>query len=181
MGGAVAMRLAVDDPVGTAGLVLVSSAGFGRETTFGLRLMTVRGLGPLLLRTGPFVARMQTRAMYSDRALTTREHVHALIADTWRPGAIRNYLELVHELGGWSGIRLDWQRELVAALAAERVPTLVLWGEDDAVLPRRHLEAARRALPHAESSLFAGIGHAPQLQAPERFAAEVLPFLESVD
>jgi pimeloyl-ACP methyl ester carboxylesterase len=48
------------------------------------------------------------------------------------------------------------------------------WGDRDRVLPARHLEAARRLIPHADTHLFTGIGHMPQIECPAEFSALVL-------
>ena len=55
---------------------------------------------------------------------------------------------------------------------------MVIWGDQDKVLPAHHLEQARRVLPHAETHLLPGIGHMPQIECPDEFAALVLPFLD---
>ncbi|WP_072845253.1 alpha/beta fold hydrolase [Rhodococcus tukisamuensis] len=56
-------------------------------------------------------------------------------------------------------------------------PTLVMWGERDRVQPAHHLVAARSMYPHAETHLFPGVGHMPQLECPDDFAALVSAFL----
>jgi pimeloyl-ACP methyl ester carboxylesterase len=40
-----------------------------------------------------------------------------------------------------------------------------------------HLDTARRLLPRAETHLFTGAGHMPQIECPDDFAARVLAFL----
>ncbi|MFD4605901.1 alpha/beta fold hydrolase [Streptomyces sp. NPDC058464] len=49
------------------------------------------------------------------------------------------------------------------------------------MLPARHLDSARRLLPHTETHLLPGIGHMPQLECPDTFAAHVLTFLTAAD
>ncbi len=56
-------------------------------------------------------------------------------------------------------------------------PTLIVWGDRDRILPAHHLTAASGLLPHAETFLFAGIGHMPQIECPDKFAELVLGFL----
>ena len=87
------------------------------------------------------------------------------------------FLETAKSLGSFRGIRAAWRSELVAQVAELRKPTLVVWGERDLILPATHLEAARTLLPHAESHLFTGTGHMPQIERADDFAALVRPFL----
>jgi pimeloyl-ACP methyl ester carboxylesterase len=50
------------------------------------------------------------------------------------------------------------------------VPTLIVWGEQDQVLPAAHLKAAAKALPHARTVLLPDTGHFPQVERPAEFA-----------
>ena len=54
-----------------------------------------------------------------------------------------------------------------------------MWGDRDRILPVRHLNTARRLLPHAKTHLFTGIGHMPQIECPDEFAELVREFLAS--
>jgi pimeloyl-ACP methyl ester carboxylesterase len=53
----------------------------------------------------------------------------------------------------------------------------VLWGERDAVLPVRQLEAAGAALPHARTRVLPGVGHMAQIEDPDGFLRELSAFL----
>lgn len=177
LGGAVAMRFAADDPDSIVSLVLVSPLGFGREAAFGLRVLTVRGIGALLLHTGRLGSTVQVRTMFADRRQATAERIRQHAVLSRRPGAARSFLEMVHDLGAWSGVREQWRDDVVRAVADARIPTLVLWGDRDRVLPPRHLSAAAQLLPQARTRPLPDLGHAPQLEDPQRFLAEVTPFL----
>lgn len=85
-------------------------------------------------------------------------------------------LELVGSLGTWRGVRPRWRAELLAAVAALDLPTLVIWGDRDLILPARHLEAARALLPRARCHLFADTGHMPQIERAAAFHALVTEF-----
>src|SRR5215217_2723555 len=57
------------------------------------------------------------------------------------------------------------------------LPTLIVWGLADKVLPSRLLARLRQALPHAEVHALEGVGHWPQEEAPEQVAKLVDGFL----
>ena len=177
MGGAVAMRLHADDPDALSGLVLASSAGFAAGATLGLRLMAVPGVGPVLLRFRPIAARLQVRILFADKAFATRRLVEEAAERIRRRDTRRAYFQIVRELGGWLGVRRGWREEALRPLAEARTPTLVLWGERDAVLPVRQVRAAAAALPHARIRTLPGVGHAAQLEDPGGFVREVEAFL----
>jgi pimeloyl-ACP methyl ester carboxylesterase len=79
-----------------------------------------------------------------------------------------------------------WQQVMTGMLTAQplahaparapRVPTLVVWGDRDAIFPRSEQQALIRLLPPATLTVYAGTGHAPHWEEPERFARDVLQF-----
>jgi len=67
-------------------------------------------------------------------------------------------------------------------LAGLEVPTLLLWGEHDRILPRSNLEFFRRALPkHANIEVHEGVGHSPFLEGAGSVSKRVLQFLRELD
>jgi pimeloyl-ACP methyl ester carboxylesterase len=177
MGGAVALRIAADDPSTVERLVLISPAGFGRDAMLGLRLLTVPVLGQALLALDASPLSLRLHALLVDREPTARALAAASAHRLRHRGMRRQYLQVVRDLGAWSGIREDWRREVLDALAAAGLPTLVLWGDRDTVLPHAHLAAVQQAVPHAETLLLPGLGHMPQLEQPERIARLLTDFL----
>ena len=57
------------------------------------------------------------------------------------------------------------------------VPTLVLWGAEDRVIPRAHAERYRACIRGAELRTIAACGHLPAIEQPQAFADHVLDFL----
>ncbi|WP_115787542.1 alpha/beta fold hydrolase [Arthrobacter silvisoli] len=60
------------------------------------------------------------------------------------------------------------------------VPTLILWGAHDSLLPRRHQETLAARIPGARLVVYEGTGHLLLWECPERVGADVAEFLESV-
>ncbi|MGC3863700.1 alpha/beta fold hydrolase [Micromonospora chersina] len=176
MGGAVAMRLAADAPERAASLVLVNSAGFGKEVTAALRLLAVRPLARLLLRPHPAIARRTERAIFHDPAYVTEARIATALAAARQPHAARVMLELVRSLGTWRGVRPEWRAELLDAVAALALPTLIVWGDRDLILPAAHLSFARSRLPSSQGHLFRDTGHMPQIERAAEFEALVRRF-----
>ncbi|MBB5114133.1 alpha/beta fold hydrolase [Micromonospora echinospora] len=164
LGGAVAMRLAADAPRRAASLALLNSAGFGREVTVALRLLAVRPLARLLLRPDPRIIRRTERAIFYDPAYVNDERIALALAVAGQPHAARVMRELVRDLGTWRGVRPRWRTDLLDAVAALDLPTLLVWGERDLILPAAHLAYARTRLPGARSHLFRDTGHMPQIE-----------------
>ena len=64
---------------------------------------------------------------------------------------------------------------------AETMPTLIVWGERDAVIPADHAHAAHEAMPGSRLEIFEDAGHVPQLDDPERFVACVEAFVDETE
>jgi pimeloyl-ACP methyl ester carboxylesterase len=62
-------------------------------------------------------------------------------------------------------------------LDAIRAPTLIVWGEHDAMFSRKDQTVLQQALSGSDLRVYAGIGHAPHWEAPDRFVHDFLAFL----
>jgi pimeloyl-ACP methyl ester carboxylesterase len=181
LGGAVSMRMLVDDPGRVRTLTLANSAGFGKEVTIALRMLAVPGLGRQLLhRIDKISAPRLERSVFADRAMVTPERVAMAIKLSRQPDFAAVYLEVARALGGFRGIAAQWRSELLPRVARHAKPTLLLWGDRDRILPAAHLAAARAAFPHAQWHLFERTGHMPQIERPAEFAKLVRPLLAQV-
>jgi 2-hydroxymuconate-semialdehyde hydrolase len=181
LGGAVSMTMLAAAPDRVSTLTLVNSAGFGKEVTAALRLLSVPGLGRRMLRrVDRLTAPRMERLIFADRSLVTPERVEMAVRIARQPDFAPVYLEVAKALGGFRGVAAAWRTELLGRLAAHEKPMLLVWGERDLILPSRHLAAARAAFPHARSHLFADTGHMPQIERPSEFADLVRPMLAKV-
>ncbi|RNL62717.1 alpha/beta fold hydrolase [Nocardioides marmoriginsengisoli] len=182
LGGAVAQQLFTLAPDRVASLVLVTSAGFGKEVALPLRLLSTLSVGRFLAsRTTPFSARLAERMLFVNPELVTEARIDHALAIARQPDTGEVTWETANALATLRGLRPEWQEALSNRIAAERKPTLVIWGDRDRILPARHLDEAQRRLPHASSHLFTGVGHMPQIECPDEFASVVMTFLDNVE
>ena len=65
---------------------------------------------------------------------------------------------------------------LVDDLAA-RVPTLIVWGDEDFIIPVQHAIDAHDQIDGSRLEILEGVGHFPHVESPERFAGVLLDFL----
>ncbi|GAA0460206.1 alpha/beta fold hydrolase [Streptomyces olivaceiscleroticus] len=186
LGGAVAMTVATRHPDRVATLVLANSAGFGREANLSLRSMGYAVLAALPGVGKRFRARATEAGIQVNRDLfhDPRHATEEMIRHAGKVGRQPDFratftatlLSLgVPVLGSYPG----WRRTLLARTAAARVPTLVVWGDADRVLPVKHFHTAVAALPHARSHLFPATGHMPQIERAAEFVALAAEFLDT--
>lgn len=65
----------------------------------------------------------------------------------------------------------------VPLLGRIQAPTLLVWGEQDAMIPLANAADYIRAMPWASLSSLPGVGHLPHEEAPDRSLEPVLAFL----
>ena len=67
----------------------------------------------------------------------------------------------------------DGDPSLLGRLPAISIPTLVVWGAADRMIPPEHGQAYASAIPGAQFRLIAHAGHLPQLETPAELLAAV--------
>jgi pimeloyl-ACP methyl ester carboxylesterase len=60
-------------------------------------------------------------------------------------------------------------------------PTLILWGEQDAVIPVSTATRLEAILPNTTTVIYPQLGHIPMEEAPELTASDVRQFLDSLE
>ncbi len=180
-GGGVAMQLAYQHPERCGRLVLVASGGLGREVSWLLRLVTLPGAAQLmplvfprwLAERGDSLGRVMSRRGFEAPRLGEMWRAYSSLAGTENRNAFLRTIRTVIEPGGQSVSALD-RLHLAAHL-----PTLVVWGERDEIIPVAHAHVAHGAIPGSRLELLEGLGHFPHTEAPDRFVAVLADFLAS--
>lgn len=74
-------------------------------------------------------------------------------------------------------LRVDVGWTLLPDLGQLRMPTLVMWGANDVVVPVSHAHAAMAILPDADLRVFADCGHMPHIESSQSFVDALKGFL----
>jgi len=184
LGGGIAMQFAYEYPVFCERLVLVSSGGLGREVHPLLRAATLPGAElvlPLLANdrvlgageaVGQFLSRVGLRAG-PDIAEMARGYASLADAD-----ARQAFLHSVRAVIDLNGQRVSAADRLYLA---SMVPSLIIWGRRDPLIPAAHGEFAHGEMPGSRLEIFEEAGHFPHLDNPIRFAAVLRDFLEDTE
>jgi pimeloyl-ACP methyl ester carboxylesterase len=64
---------------------------------------------------------------------------------------------------------------------ASRVPTLIVWGEDDAVIPVTHASSTHEFIPGSRLEVLPHAGHFLPFEEPEWFGAVLSDFLDTTE
>lgn len=156
LGGLAALRWAIARPERVPALVLASPAGAPDRMTQlvdGFRFGSHRDAAAFVRRVHATPPLWTPLLAYGVRARFERPAVRALID------------------GASTGDLVD-----PAALRGLSLPTLLLWGRQERILPDSHLRFFEQHLPHAVVERPDGWGHAPMLDAPADLAARIVAF-----
>jgi pimeloyl-ACP methyl ester carboxylesterase len=180
LGGGVAMQFAYQFPERVERLVLVDSGGLGAEVSLVLRAATLPGAEyvlPLLASSplrgagglvGSVLGRVGVRASADVQGMA--EGFESL-GDA---AARRAFVHTARSVIDPSGQRVDASDRLYLA---EHVPSLIVWGDRDRMIPIKHGREAHERMPNSRFEVFAGAGHFPFNDDPERFVAVLHDFI----
>jgi pimeloyl-ACP methyl ester carboxylesterase len=180
-GGAITVHFGFHHPQRVQRQVLVSAGGLGREVNPGLRLLTVDGaervVGAVLDRRT--VRRIlasgrlhQTLRLSEERVVNLRRIFRGLVEPAARAAFFASARGVI-EPSGQRGSFIEME------YLAEQLPTLLVWSDQDSVIPVTHAHDTHAHLPSSRLVVLAGGGHEPHRRDAARFADEVADFVET--
>jgi pimeloyl-ACP methyl ester carboxylesterase len=184
LGGGVAMQFAYQYPHRCERLILVSSGGVCREVHPILRLAATPGAGLLLsliglrwVRTAGHAGAILLKGLDTDLGRDADDLLR--VYDTLPDGKARR--AFFRTLRG----AIDYKGQLITMLdrcyLAGKMPTLLVWGARDAVIPIIHGRIAHTAMAGSRLEVFERSGHFPHRQEPARFLSVVRDFLATTE
>lgn len=176
LGGAIALlvaiRLGKQQPDRLAKLVLIDSAG--DKGTLPVHLKLLRSpLGTVIIYLAPskLAALMTLRMCYYDRKRITKEQVNAYAAPLANRGGRHALLHTARQCIPANA------EELIAQIATINVPTFILWGREDKVIPLKVGQLLHQLIPNSTLEVIDQCGHIPQEEKPEETISRISRFL----
>jgi len=174
-GGAVALNLTLDYPEMVEKLVLVDPVTNDSPKNHPvLKIVAVRGIGEMLT---PFIAdsklflraRMHNTLAKANHHLITEERMESIR----RPlNAADGHHSLLATSRNWNAGRIEQDAHLI------KQPTLIIWGEQDTVIPIKGGYKLRQEMPNARLIVFKDCGHVPPEEKSELFTEFVAEFCQ---
>jgi pimeloyl-ACP methyl ester carboxylesterase len=182
LGGGIAMQFAYQFPERLERLVLVSSGGLGREVSLLLRAAALPGAewvlpvlaGVRLDAAGAWVGRQLGRVGL--RPASDLDELASGFASLSDGEARQAFLHTVRAVIDTGGQRVDASDRLYLAAG---VPSLLIWGDRDRIIPVDHGYAAHERMPGSRLEVFPGAGHFPHRDDPHRFVSVLRDFMDS--
>lgn len=176
MGGQVGTIFAKQNPELIEKLVLVDAAGFSTSTRRSRRLTKIVPLFAPLLALGFVLRTLISRSRTLSRIFTK--------IVLWRPANIPSELILVLLSGLGKPAFIPAAQSIFATPVAKvegevTTRTLIVWGRNDSLIPKRDAFKFARMIPHADLRLIPDTGHIPMFETPDQFNAIIDEFASS--
>ncbi len=182
-GGGVTLQFAYQFPERCERLVLVDAGGLGREVSWILRLATLPGaeyvmpaLFPAFVRNwgDPVIKFFGGRGFRNAEAVEMWRSYKSLTEGDSRNAFVRTMRSVI-DPGGQSVSAAD--RLYLAA----HMPTLIVWGDRDRIIPLDHAYRAHESMPNSRLEVMKGVGHYPHAEDPVGFVEILRDFLRTTE
>ncbi|MEZ5372150.1 MAG: alpha/beta hydrolase [Microthrixaceae bacterium] len=182
LGGGIAMQFSYQHPERCERLVLVGAGGLGEEVSTLLRLLALPGVEYVLpvaflpfIRTGVETVTGWFGKIGLAPAPKTNEMWRSYTS-LMEPETRTAFTQTLKSVVDLKGQRVSAMDKLY--LAAD-IPSLIIWGDEDPIIPIDHAHAAQEAITGSRLEIMEGCGHFPYAEQPRRFARLLLDFIDT--
>ncbi len=174
LGGEISWRFALEYPQWVDKLILIDAVGYPYESESEPAAFTIAKTPVikhiLTFITPKSIARTSVENVYADKSLVSDELVNRYFELTLATGNRRAFVDR------FSAKKDPEAYKNISSIAH---PTLVLWGEQDRLIPVENAELFHRDLPNDTLVILKDVGHVPMEESPLRSLKPVRSFLES--
>ncbi|WP_165793450.1 alpha/beta fold hydrolase [Hyphococcus luteus] len=171
LGGLAAWRFAHDHPDRAQALILISPGVYSLNGVSDEPAEIPAAMKAYLMTAPEAGVAASAKIIYGDDSKLTTERLKTMRAMMRRRGNGEAMIKSLEEFT---------LPDPTALLQDIETPTLILWGEADAVIPIEQGRRMQAEMPNAALITYPGVGHAAQEEAPEETVADAIEFLESL-
>jgi len=176
MGAQAALAMALEHPDRLGKLVVIDSAGLGRDFPLIFKLATVPLFGRLIVRPNRwgqdnYFKTMEVVKSDFTGASAYKQYAYDVTLPDGHGHAMRSSLTAITNIFGQKSIFTDEE------LASISVPTLALWGAEDRVFPLEHGYRLAQLLPNVNMHIIEDARHVPFLDHPDTVNDLITGFL----
>jgi pimeloyl-ACP methyl ester carboxylesterase len=178
MGGGVSWMYALAHPEKTEALLLVDAGGQPQARSgnlpIGFRLMRM----PVIKEAARVIAPRSIFESSINTTMSVKSKIDDRLIDRyWELNRYPGNREATMKRFGDPGSRNYGTKETLAAI---KVPVMIMWGEEDNLIPVSSAKWFAEAIPGAKLVIYPKVGHIPMEEIPERSAADVKAWLDGL-
>lgn len=178
MGGGVSWMYALAHPEKTEALLLVDAGGQPQakpdELPIGFRLMRM----PIIKEAARLIAPRSIFESTIQNTMSVQSKIDdALIDRYWELNRYPGNREATMKRFSSPGSMKSGTKEQLATI---KVPVMIMWGEEDKLIPVSSARWFAEAIPGAKLVVYPGVGHIPMEEVPDQSAADVKAWLDAL-
>lgn len=174
LGGAVAWASALDRPEKVASLILLAPSGAPRtvvsRSNIGFKILKT-SVGQLLMKK--IAPRRIIKSSLIQSVARKGVITEPMVDRYWELLRLKGNRQAMIDMTNTSRDQNEWKR-----LSTIQAPSLVIWGEDDGLLPIDMLSTFENELKQVKSVRLSGIGHLPMEEDADRVADSIIKFCD---
>lgn len=155
-------------------LILIDSAGYLQKFPFFISVLRFPVLNCVILKFVPAYlrARYTLERIFYDKSTVTKERVHRYARFFDLPGSHNSFIEVAKQ------IVPDNPDSIIQRIPNIKIPTLVLWGHNDPVIPIEHAHRFHQEIVNSKLEVIQQCGHVPHEEKPEQVASSIIQFFK---
>jgi pimeloyl-ACP methyl ester carboxylesterase len=176
-GGAVALLTHLQTAAQTSscrisGLVLINSAGYRQKMPWFVRIIRTLLFRVLAFFVSPwFIARFVLKRMFSVKSRVTKERIDRYAYFFHLPGNLDAFIATAQQI-----VPAD-AKDIELQFSSIRIPTLIIWGANDPVIPLDHAHRFHTDITGSELRVLEDTGHVPHEERPDVVADLISTFV----
>lgn len=165
LGSLIAQRFTMDHPERVLGLVLIGSATTWRGNP------VVEGVWEDVVSTLSDPVDPDFVRDFQDSPRLSRQRHEVVVQESLKvPARVMR-----------ATLRGILEADFSAELSTIQAPTLIIWGDEDPLCPYSDQQALNGAIAGSQLTIYSGSGHNPHWEDPERFAADLVAFVDRIN
>lgn len=158
-------------------LLLIDSAGYLQKFPFFISILRVPVLNRIILKGVPayFRARYTLKRLFFDKTVVTRKRIERYARFFDLPGSHNSFIEVAKQ------IVPNNPDAIIKRIPKIRIPTLILWGDNDPVIPREHGHRFNKEIQNSKLEVIQECGHVPHEEKPEETSEFITKFFKNLD
>jgi len=177
MGGAIAIHFAHLFTSRVKKLILVCNAGMGKSIGNFLRMYTLPFSGPIIEFSKTSGIESMLKNCVYDTSLITSEWIELFNNISSHPGSVNAFRSQLKSFVTIFGQEKSFLLSTRGKLSQIIMPSLIIWGKDDNIIPANHAEIAKEHIQNSTLVYFEKCGHLPQFEKKDKFNKVVYDFL----
>ena len=177
LGSMIALELYLLNPNIVDKLILLDGGFFGRKIAVAFRILSVPFIGEWLMRPNRDGTEQFLKLVFFDQSLVTENLIDITFERNTQPGSAQAYLRTLRSSVNFFGLKRTFVNRTMENKNRFTSPTLIIWGQNDDVLPVEYAYKAAKILPNATLQIFDNCGHMPQIECTEVFNDLAISFL----